>query len=165
MARKVYYSFHYKLDKLRIQQVIQMGRVEGQKILTGQGWEEVERGGEKAIKKWIDDEMHGKSCIVVLVGAQTSLRPWVDYEIRKAWDENRGVVGIHIYGLKDLNTQQTSSKGSSPFTSISLKNGKRLSDIVALYDPPGWDSKAVYKSISDNIENLVEQAIKIRNAM
>ena len=45
MARKVYYSFYYKQDKLRIQQVLQMGRLEGQRILTGQNWEEVEKGG------------------------------------------------------------------------------------------------------------------------
>lgn len=162
MARKVYYSFYFKQDKLRIQQVLQMGRLEGQRVLTGQNWEEVEKGGEAAIKKWIEDEMHGKSCLVVLNGTITSTRPWVDYEIRKAWNDKRGVVSINIHGLKDLQTGLTASKGKNPFANVQLKSGKWLSDIVALYDPPGIDSKAVFKSISDNIENLVERAIKIR---
>jgi hypothetical protein len=40
MARKVFFSFYYKEDASRIQQVINMGAVEGQPLLTGQKWEE-----------------------------------------------------------------------------------------------------------------------------
>jgi hypothetical protein len=58
---------------------------------------------------------------------------------------------LRIHGLKDLNTQKTATRGGNPF-----------SDIITLYDPPGVDSKAVYASISDNIEKLVEDAIKLR---
>jgi hypothetical protein len=68
MARRVYWSFYYDDDKLRIQQVINMGIVEGQHIVTGQRWEEVKKRGDEGIKKWIADEMTGKTCIVILVG-------------------------------------------------------------------------------------------------
>jgi hypothetical protein len=138
-----------------------MGALEGQPILTGQKWEEVEKGGNPAIKKWINDQMQGKSCLVVLVGTLTSTRPWVDYEIKKAWSEKRGVVGIRIHGLKDLRTQKTAVKGSSPFANLNL-NGTPFGNIVTLYDPPSQDSKAVFASISNSIERLVEDAIKIR---
>jgi hypothetical protein len=72
MARRVYWSFYYRDDSSRVQQVVHMGRVEGQRILTGQKWEEVKKGGDPAIKKWIADEMNGKTCLVILVGTNTS---------------------------------------------------------------------------------------------
>ncbi|MGE3993033.1 TIR domain-containing protein [Pseudorhodoplanes sp.] len=145
--KKVYYSFYYDEDASRVQQVVNMGVVEGQQILSGQKWEEVKKKGDQAVKDWIAKEMKGKECLVALVGTNTSKRPWVTYEIKKAWDDGLGVVGVRIHGLKDLNTQKTSARGNSPF-----------SDIIALYDPPGADSKAVYASISNNIEALVAKA-------
>ena len=162
MARRVYWSFYYDDDKLRIQQVVNMGVVEGQHILTGQRWEEVRKRGDAGIMKWIADEMTGKTCIVILVGTNTSTRPWVNYEIIKAWNDKLGVVGIRIHGLRDLATQRTSAKGTSPFNGISV-NSSPMANIVTLYDPPGADSKAVYASINNNIEKLVEAAIKIRS--
>ena len=39
--------------------------------------EEVKRKGKASIEKWIDDNMYGKSCVVVLVGSETANRPWV----------------------------------------------------------------------------------------
>jgi hypothetical protein len=162
MARRVYWSFYYKDDSSRIQQVINMGVVEGQHIVTGQRWEEVKKSGDAGIKKWIHDEMTGKTCLVVLVGTNTSKRPWVNYEIIKAWNDKLGVVGVCIHGLRDLNSQATSARGGSPFDGITV-NSKPMGGIVTLYDPPGADSKAVYKSINDNMETLVEDAVKIRN--
>jgi hypothetical protein len=161
MPDKVFYSFYYKGDVSRIQQLIQMGAVEGQQLLTGQKWEEVKKSGKAAVEKWIDEQMRGKKCLVVLVGTHTAGRPWVQHEIKKAWDDKLGVVGIRIHGLKDLDTQTTSAKGANPFSSLTL-NGTLFDSIVTCYDPPGADSKAVYASISNNIESLVQQAVKIR---
>jgi hypothetical protein len=45
-----------------------MGAIEGQKILDSQDWESVKRRGRAAIEKWIDEQMRGKSAVVVLVG-------------------------------------------------------------------------------------------------
>src|SRR5690606_38219031 len=86
MARSVFYSFHYDRDAWRVQQIINMGAVEGQTILNAQEWEAVKRQGDSAIQKWIKDQMAYKSAVVVLVGAQTANRPWVRYEIAYAWD-------------------------------------------------------------------------------
>ena len=35
-------------------------------------WEKVTKKGDAAIKKWIADLMHGRSCTVVLVGSNNS---------------------------------------------------------------------------------------------
>lgn len=64
-------------DAWRVQQIIQMGALEGQPILNAQQWEAVKRKGDAAIKKWIADQMAYKSAVVVLIGAQTASRPWV----------------------------------------------------------------------------------------
>jgi hypothetical protein len=162
MARRVYWSFYYKDDSSRVQQIVNMGAVEGQRILTGQKWEEVKKGGDAAIKKWIADGMAGKTCLVVLVGTNTSKRPWVKYEIEKAWKDELGVVGIRIHGLRDLSSQSISTKGANPFDRYTV-NGTSLDSIVTLYDPPGANSKEKYASINNNIGKLVEDAIKIRN--
>ena len=53
-------------------------------------WEEVKRKGDDAIKKWIDDEMTGRTCAIVLVGAQTASRKWVTYEISGKAVNDRG---------------------------------------------------------------------------
>jgi hypothetical protein len=160
MVQKVFYSFYYKEDASRIQQVINMGAIEGQPLLTGQKWEEIERGGNAAIEKWINDQMRGKDCLVVLIGANTASRPWVKYEIKKAWTDKLGVVGVRIHGLKGL-TGFTSSAGRNPFMDITVGTAA-LGAIVKAHEPFGSDSKAVYANINTNIETWVKEAIQTR---
>src|SRR3546814_5904094 len=94
MARRVFFSFHFANDFWRTQQVRNIGALEGQSLCTANAWEEVKRKGKASIEKWIDDNMYGKSCVVVLVGSETANRPWVIREIVKGWDAGKGVVGI-----------------------------------------------------------------------
>ena len=163
MARRCFYSFHYKPDCTRASQVRQIGAIEGNKPATDNDWEAVTKGRDPAIKKWIADQMYGKSCTIVLVGSNTANRKWINYEIIESWDEGMGVVGIHIHGLKDLATQQTSTKGDNPFDYITHGSTKnKLSSIVKCYNPVGADSKERYAWISQHLANAVEEAIKIR---
>ncbi|WP_349269280.1 hypothetical protein MPNTM1_04901 [Mycolicibacterium parafortuitum] len=163
MARKVFYTFRYTNDSHRVQQVKNMGVVEGQPLLSANGWEDVKAGGDSAIQQWIDDNMKGKSCDVVLIGSATAGRKWVKYEIKKAWDDGRGVVGIYIHNLKDL-SQQQSSKGRNPFDDFTVGSDKvPLSSVVKAYDPPYSTSTNVYSHIKGNIADWVEEAITIRN--
>ena len=71
----------------------------------------MKRKGDDAIKKWIDDEMTGRTCAIVLVGAQTASRKWVTYEISKAWNDGRGVLGIRINKLLNNNGLQSTPGG------------------------------------------------------
>jgi hypothetical protein len=136
-----------------------MGAIDSQPIVSAQDWEAVKRQGRKAIEDWIDAQMKYKQAIVVLVGRETASRPWVDYEIRKAWDEYRPIVGIRIHGLKDL-AKSTDAAGANPFAKISLKNGVTLDSYVTLHDPLGYDSKQVYDNIKSNIKTWVTNARK-----
>lgn len=162
MARRCFYSFHYKPDASRAGQVRNMGVIDGNKPVTDNDWETVTKAGDTAIKNWITKQMKGKSCTVVLVGSNTANRKWINHEIIKSWDAGMGVVGIRIHGLKDLSAN-TSSLGNNPFGYIGYGNtGKKLSSIVKCYNPGGSTSKERYDWIKKHLANAVEEAVKIR---
>jgi len=164
MGRKCFYSFHYKKDSQRASQVRSIGSIEGNKSLKDNDWETIEKGGDKEIKKWIDNQLNGRSCTIVLVGEKTANRKWINYEIVKSWDEGMGVVGIYIHGIKNL-SRETSAQGKNPFDAITHgASGKKLSSIVKCYNPAGRTSKEKYAWISKHLSNAVEEAIRIRNA-
>jgi MTH538 TIR-like domain (DUF1863) len=163
VARRVFFSFYFAADAWRTSQVRSIGAIEGNKAVSDNDWEAVKKGGDKAIENWIDGQLSGKSCAVVLVGAATAGRKWIDYEIVKSWNGSKGVVGIRIHNLKDAGGK-TSSMGKNPFDGITLKNGtEKMANVVTLYNPPGSTSKEVYDNIANNIESLVEKAIMIRD--
>ena len=164
MARRVFYGFHYKPDNWRASQVRNMGVVDGNRPCSDNDWETITKGGDEKIKKWIAEQMDGKSCAVVLIGSNTAGRKWINHEIIKAWDDNKGVVGVYVHHLKDSDEKQ-STKGSNPFASIKYgDSGKMLSSIVKAYDPPQSMSTSAYKHIKDNLADWVEEAIEIRTA-
>ena len=158
MKRQVFYSFHFGNDVMRVQQIRNIGAIEGNEPVSPNNWEEIRRTGKSAVEKWIDDNMRHKSCVVVLVGSETANRKWVDYEIRKAWNEGKGLFGIYIHNLKDPRTG-ICKKGANPFDNVPLENGQRLSSLVPCYDPNSWDA---YNDIAKNLENWVDYAIKNR---
>ena len=164
MARRAFFSFHYKPDASRAGQVRNIGVVEGNTPVSDNHWESVTKKGDAAIKKWIDEQMHGRSCTVVLVGSDTAGRKWINHEIIKSWDDGMGVVGIHIHGLKNLDGK-VATKGSNPFANIThTPSGKKLSSIVNCYNPVGSDSKQRYAWIRKHLASAVEEVIRIRKA-
>lgn len=139
-----------------------MNALEGQALCSANDWEEVKRKGDASIKKWIDDQMHGKTCVVVLVGADTANRPWILHEIATGWNDKRAVLGIRIDRLLDTNGRP-STAGVNPFMKVTFAGTNRaLSEIAPLKVPAGEDSKAVYASIANNIEAWIEEAIQKR---
>lgn len=160
MARKVFYSFNFKDDSQRIAKVKNMGVVEGQTILSSNKWEDVKAGGDRAIQAWIDEQMTGKSCVVVLIGRSTAGRRWVEYEIKNAWADGRGLAGVYIHNLTDLNGKRT-AKGTNPFSAFTVGD-KALDSVVKAYEPPYSTSAYVYNHIKENLPEWVEEAIDIR---
>jgi len=149
-------------DCSRAAQVRNMGVIEGNVPASDNDWEAIKKGGDSAIQKWIDGQLDGKSCTVVLIGANTAGRKWIKYEIETAWNVGKGVVGIFIHGLKDLDGKQ-SSQGRNPFEEFTMKkDGKKLSSIVKAHNPPYSDSKQVYAHIKDNLADWIDEAIEIR---
>ena len=101
MKRQVFFSFHYSNDNWRASQVRNMGIVSGDSTFSDNDWEEVKLKSDAMIKLWIDSQMAKRSCVVVLIGEKTAGRKWINYEIEKAIELNKGIVGIYIHNLKD----------------------------------------------------------------
>jgi len=138
-----------------------MGKVSDSSTFSDNDWEEVKWEADTTIKNWIDRQMQMRSCIVVLIGSNTASRKWVKYEIEKAYELGKGIVGIYVHNLKDSDDGQ-SSKGSNPFDKIFTHDGKRLSEYVEAYDSPYSSSTYVYNDIDESIEQLIEDAINNR---
>ena len=162
MKRRVFYSFHYERDNWRASQVRNIGVVEGNRPATDNEWEAVRKQGDLGIKKWIAGQMANRTCTVVLVGAATAGRKWIDHEIIESWNKGMGVVGIRIHGLKN-EAGLLSRAGNNPFTDIRLgRGGPFLSEIVKCYNPVGSNSQQRYRWISVNLTKAIEEAIDIR---
>ena len=156
----VFYSFHYENDVNRVQLIENMGAVKGQPILNAQEWEQVRRGGDKAIEKWINEQMKHKEAVIVLIGRQTASRDWVRYEIKKAWNDERALLGIYIHGLSSMGTIDT--KGVNPFSKVDGVYG------IPTFDPTQTDlhsgkidSKATYNTLAAHLKSWATQG-KVR---
>ena len=158
MAKSVFYSFYYDRDVHRVQLVRNINALEGQPLLDAQKWEEVRRGGDRGIEKWIHDEMAYKKAVIVLIGRQTAGRPWVNYEINKAWKDKKPLLGIRIHGLSSLGT--VDSPGTSPFNAAAG---------IPVFDPTvtTWsgqiDSKATYNKLREHLEAWSTQGVVRRS--
>jgi len=159
----VFYSFHYERDVLRVQLIRQIGSIEGQRLLNAQEWESIRARGSSAIEAWIDEQMKYKSAVVVLIGKETVSRPWVRYEIQKAWQEKKPLLGIRIHGLSSMGNVDES--GADPFTNI--EGYKGYNPNIPIFDPTQrdyWgniDTKATYNYLAQNLKNWVTKG-KIR---
>jgi hypothetical protein len=164
---KIFYSFHYELDVIRTQQVRNIGSVEENKPVSPTEWEEVKRRGDNSVKNWIDKNLANADCLIVLIGQQTWTRPWVRYEIEKAWSLKKAMQGIYIHNLKDFQGRVT-NKGENPFSTIFFNTGygnpqKKISDcLLQPFDPSPFNA---YQDIANKLDKLISNAIHHRRIL
>ena len=121
MARKVFFSFHYERDIWRTNVVRNSGIVDGTAAAgfhDASLWEEAKKKGDADVKKLIDNGLVGTSVTVVLIGAETSTRKFVNYEIEQSIARGNGLLGIYISGIKDQKGN-TDTQGPAPARLIS----------------------------------------------
>jgi hypothetical protein len=160
MARSSFLSFHYQRDFWRVQQIRNIGALDNQQILPAQDWESVQAQGDAAVEKWIDKQMNYKAAVIVLIGAETSTRKFVKYEIRRAWQMKKPMLGIYINGLKDSNGK-TDVKGRNPFDQFKFSDSpKTYADYVPCFTPTGVTSDQVYADIKNNLTYWIDQGYK-----
>lgn len=154
MARTVFFSFHYQEDWSRMWNVRKSGefrRVAGSEdnvrlFLPRDRWETVKRQGDRAIKSWIDGGLKYSGVTVVLIGQYTYQRKYVRYEIEKSEKEGKGILGVYVHGLRDMD-QKLGVKGRNPFDYASLSKSYSTYDWVKDGGP-------------SNFSDWVEQAAK-----
>ncbi|MBU1297892.1 MAG: TIR domain-containing protein [Bacteroidetes bacterium] len=166
MARRVFFSFHYDEDIWRVNQVRNSWVTkdwEPNTPVDHASWEALKRKGDDEVHKWIDKQLDGAGVTVVLIGAYTSTRKFVKYEVRKSSELNKGILGIRIHNLKNKD-EKTSSYGLNPLDEVTRKVpfyagptymvDKKLSEIFKTYD---------YKTDNgyENFTKWVEESAKL----
>lgn len=150
MTRRAFFSFHYERDVWRAGQVRNSWVTKPDRETAGfwdaAQWEEVKKQGPKAIKRWIDKQLERTSVTVVLIGAETSNRKWVKYEIEKSHEKGNGIVAIHIHNLKDKDGK-TDKRGDTDFGKIDGEH-----DFSELYSTYDWVNDKGYDNLGDWIE-------------
>lgn len=117
MARRVFFSFEYEHDVWRAMVVRNSWLIQGREaagFLDAADFEEVERRGNAAIRRWIDDQILGTSVTVVLVGSHTCSSRWVRYEIEQSEERENGLLGIDISKIKNRNGYTSKRCGKIP---------------------------------------------------
>jgi len=161
MARKTFFGFHYENDVWRAN-IVRKSWVtkpdrEAAGFVDSADFEEIKKGGDAAIKRWIDDQLKGTSVTVVLIGLDTSNRPYCKYEIEKSFEKGNGMLGIYIHKVKDMNGN-TSTKGSNHFGEIGKDvNGNSVYFSVN-YTTYDWVDDDGYNNLGDWIESAAKKA-------
>ena len=117
MARRVFFSFEYEHDISRAMVVRNSWVTQGKEaagFVDAAAFEEVKRGGDAGIKRWIREQLHGTSVTVVLVGSHTCESRYVQYEIDQSKARGNGLLGIDVSKIGDLSGNTSTRCGVIP---------------------------------------------------
>lgn len=162
MVRRVFFSFHYSRDIWRVSQVrnsnvVQSSAIAEEGYIDSNSWEQLKRQGDQAVRNWINRQFKNTSVTVVLIGSETHSRKWVNYEIEKSIEKDKGLLGIRIHQLRNKRGQ-TDSRGPNPLDNhyVETRFGRKqpASSHYKTYD---W----VRNRGRVNIGNWVEEAAKL----
>jgi len=114
--RKVFFSFHYQRDIWRVNQIRHSGAFRGVEecgFIDFSLWEDKGDAANATLRRLIAEGLHGTSVTAILVGTETSQRPWVHYEIAESRRRGNGLIVVRIHNVKDIK-ERTDSWGSNP---------------------------------------------------
>ena len=163
MARRVFFSFHYERDVQRASVVrnhwVTKDGAEDAGYIDKASWEKIEKEGNQAVKNWISAQLKGTSVTVVLIGAQTSSRDWVKYELQKSYERGNGFLGVYIHNIKDWE-KKTDSAGDAYFGVLGKDvngNDVYFASVGKTYD---WVNDDGYSNFSDWVEQAAKRVGK-----
>lgn len=122
--KNVFFSFHYENDVNRANVVRNSWVIRGNidaGFIDKAEFEKIKEKGDDAVYDWIDEQLIGTSVTAVLIGAETSNRKFVKYELQQSYARGNKIIGIYIHNIKDMKTGLTSSKGDTAFRKFRKK--------------------------------------------
>lgn len=138
MARRCFFSFHYKRDVWRAQQVknswLSKDR-ESAGFFDSSAFE-TSKKADSQLKGFLDSELQGSSVTCVLIGAETFSRRWVRYEIVRSFVENKGLLGVYLNGLRNEKSE-ADVQGYNPFDFLGYE-WNRSTDIIKFKERKNW---------------------------
>ena len=126
MARRTFFSFHYKPDVTRawvvrnswVTKLVQGSR-EDAGFFDSSVFEARQRESDDSLKRFLSEGLQNTTVTCVLVGADTCLRRWVRYEIFRSFMRGNGLLAIRIHMIGSLHTPPASS-GDNPFDCVAF---------------------------------------------
>ena len=128
---------HYSGDVEQLRNLKDRLRASGCNVRNSSAEEDKEGGlirngkrvDDKTIATYLRKRINWAKTFIVIIGEQTHKRPWVNYEIKKAAEMGKQIVGIYDYGCKDKVELPEAYKryGGSPIGWSSLD---KLSSII-----------------------------------
>jgi hypothetical protein len=83
-------------------------------------WEARQLEGDVALKRLIREGVEYTSAVCVLVGTNTWARRWVRHEIARAVIDGRGLLSVHINGIRHHRDQIPHVRGANPIAYIGI---------------------------------------------
>lgn len=161
MARRAFFSFHYERDIWRASQIRNSWVTKPDRETAGfwdaASWEEVKKKGDEYIKRWIENQLNGTSVTVVLIGAETNDRPYIDYEIQQSSKIGNGLLAIYIHNIKNQ-SGMIDAKGKNPFDYwYKTINGQKIyfNQLYFTYD---WVLNYGYNNLGAWVEKAAKDA-------
>jgi hypothetical protein len=121
MARRTFFSFHYRPDVSRawvvrnswVTKVAQGERADAG-FFDSSVFEASQRESDESLKRFLSEGLKNTTVTCVLVGAETCLRRWVRYEIFRSFIRGNGLLAVRIHSIGSLHTPSALS-GDNPF--------------------------------------------------
>jgi hypothetical protein len=140
MARRTFFSFHYKPDVTRAWVVRNSWMTKPDRDDAGffdsSVFESMQRESDDTLKRFLREGLNNTSVTCALVGAQTVLRRWVRYELFQSFICGNGILAVKVHGIADLN-KNTSVEGTNPLAAIAFAvDGDRVR--FKEYMTDGW---------------------------
>jgi hypothetical protein len=151
-----FFSFHYKRDVWRANQVRHSWVTKGVQeagYIDAADFEQIERRGEQAVHQWIDAQLNGTSVTVVLIGAETASREYVQYEIEQSVIKGNGLIGIYIHQVKNKEGQ-TDFRGNNPIANLTVGGKTGWERAYRTYD---WVNDEGRSNFGDWVEAAARQ--------
>jgi hypothetical protein len=126
MARRTFFSFHYKPDVTRAWVVrnswvtkVAQGDRQDAGFFDSSVFEASQRESDDALKRFLREGLKNTTVTCVLVGAETCLRRWVRYEIFRSFMRGNGLLAVRIHTIGSLHSQATVA-GTNPFDTVAF---------------------------------------------
>jgi hypothetical protein len=155
MARRTFFSFHYKPDVTRAWIVrnswvtkVAQGDREDAGFFDSSVFEAAQRQSDDSLKRFLREGLNNTSVTCVLVGAETCLRRWVRYEIFRSFLCGNGLLAVRIHTIGSLHSPATPA-GVNPFNTVAFavdNNQVRFKEIKTT----GWQPASDVGSIPMN---------------
>jgi hypothetical protein len=125
VKRKAYFAFYHD-DIMRVNNVRNAWKIShpdsalNRSFYDSSLWESKKLQGDDALKRLIREGVGYTSAVCVLIGTETWLRRWVKYEIARAVIDERGLLAVHINGLRHHQRLTTDPLGPNPFDFVAI---------------------------------------------